>query len=76
MCNNSVFQQQRKFNRLAEILGYKYLKHEQLTPRKFEVTFEVSEWQGTTRFYVYFGDTEVTFKPASNNVKSQWYKLN
>ena len=75
MCNTSHFQQQRKFNRLAEILGYKYLKHEQLTPRKFEVTLEVSELQGTTRFYVYFGDTEVTFKPASNKIKSEWLLL-
>lgn len=81
MCNNSVFQQQRKFKRLEEITGHKYLKHVQLSPRKFEVTLEVNE-QGipsfmkkglTVTYYVYFGDDEVTFKPTK--VKCSWFLL-
>jgi len=81
MCNTSYYQQQRKFNRLAEITGHKYLKHVQLSPRKFEVTLEVNE-QGipsfmkkglTVTYYVYFGDTEVTFKPTK--VKCNWFVL-
>lgn len=81
MCNTSRFQQQRKFNRLEEITGHKFVKATQLSPRKFEVVMEVNE-QGvpsfmkkglTVTYYVYFGDTEVTFKPT--NRKCNWFKL-
>jgi len=74
MCNTSIFQQTRKFNRLAEITGCRYLRHTQLTPRKFEVILEGKPFSQELKFYVYFGDTEVTFKEVG--VKMKWIELN
>lgn len=75
MCNTSKFQQTRKFNRLAEIVNGKLVKSTQLTPRKFELIIEANSFGDTMRYYVYFGDTEVTFREVDTQNK-QWYLLN
>ena len=75
MCNNSVFQQIRKFNRLAEITNCEYTRNYQINPRKFEVILTTKDlFKRELRFYVYFGDTKVTFKEV--DVKMEWLELN
>lgn len=72
--NTSKFQQLRNFNRLAQITGYKFLNSTQLSPRKFEASYQMNSLGEQVRFFVYFGDDGVTYKPT--HVKSKWLKLN
>lgn len=75
MCNTSKFQQIRKFNRLAEITNCKYTRCYQINPRKFEVILTTKDFfKRELRFYVYFGDSKVTFKEVG--VKMAWIELN
>lgn len=74
MCNTSRFQQERKFKRLSEITGLNFVKSYQENPRKFEVIMETRDfWKNQIRFYVFFGDTEVTFREIGQR---EWYLLN
>jgi len=74
MCNTSSFQQQRKFNRLAEITNCKYTRNYQINPRKFEVILTTKDiFKRELRFYVYFGDSKVTFKEVG--IKMEWLEL-
>lgn len=75
MCNTSKFQQQRKFNQLAEIEGGKFLSATQLSPRKFEVMIQRSDFKNTI-YWVYFGDNEVTYKEPNKSYYTHWHILN
>ena len=71
MCNNSIFQQQRRIKQLEYITGFKCVKKTQVNPRKFEVVMQINPYGDTRRFYIYFGDENVTFKEVG--VRSPWY---
>lgn len=65
----------RKFNRLAELTNCNYTRCYQINPRKFEVVLTTNDFfKQELRFYVYFGDTKVTFKEVG--VKMEWLELN
>ena len=75
MCNTSKFQQIRKFNRLAEITNCEYTSNYQINPRKFEVVLTTKDiFKRELHFYVYFGDTKVTFKEVG--IRMEWIDLN
>lgn len=74
MCNNSIFQQQRRIAQLEEITGFTCVKKVQVNPRKFEVVMQINNLGDKRNFYLYFGDEFVTFKEVG--VRSPWYKLN
>ena len=75
MCNNSVFQQKRKFKQLAEITNCEYTRNYQINPRKFEVVLTTKDiFKRELHFYVYFGDTKVTFKEVG--IRMKWLDLN
>lgn len=74
MCNNSVFQQQRRIKQLEEITGFKFVKKTQINPRKFEIVMEINQFGDKRNFYIYFGDEHVTFKEVG--VRSPWYIFN
>lgn len=75
MCNTSKFQQIRKFNRLAEITNCEYTRNYQINPRKFEVVLTTKDiFKRELHFYVYFGDTKVTFKEVG--IRMEWIDLN
>lgn len=75
MCNNSVFQQKRKFNQLAKLTNCNYTRCYQINPRKFEVILTTKDvFKRELRFYVYFGDAKVTFKEVG--IKMEWLELN
>lgn len=75
MCNNSIFQKIRKFNRLAELTGCEYTRNYQISPRKFEVILTTKDiFKRELHFYVYFGDTKVTFKEVG--IRMKWIDLN
>lgn len=71
MCNNSEFQQQRRVKQLEYITGFKCVKKTQVNPRKFEVVMQINSFGDTRRFYIYFGDENVTFKEVG--IRSPWY---
>lgn len=74
MCNNSVFQQQRRIKQLEEITGFKFVKKTQINLRKFEIVMEINQFGDKRNFYIYFGDEHVTFKEVG--VRSPWYIFN
>lgn len=71
MCNNSIFQQQRRVKQLESITGFKCVKKTQLNPRKFEIVMEINRFGETRNFYIYFGDENVTFKEVG--IRSPWH---
>lgn len=67
--NTSIYQQRRHYNKLAHTLGFVFLRSCQLSPRKFEVTYSVNEFGIEMRYYFYFNDDSVTYRPVNGGVK-------
>lgn len=65
MCNTSVFQLNRTFNKVAKQLNMELGGWFQLSPRKFEVIFNTPNdvlFGKTFVYHFYFGDDEIKYK--------------
>lgn len=65
MCNTSIYQLNRHFNKVAKQLNMELGQWFQLSPRKFEVLFNTpgdAIFGKTVMYHFYFGDDGVTYK--------------